>query len=324
MDDSFLSGIKHVVFSGGGLKGFAFIGALRELMRDSPDRWKSFSSKIKAVSGTSIGCMGAFICSVGFPLEEIQQWLLSYDFSRLINLPSIDVLAQRVMGWSSWVPSVPRNSDYYLSDGKGLYMFYRDIISFCVGNPDITMKELWEKTGKETHFYTCVLETRKCIDISRSTYPHLPVWTAMAASSALPFIFPPVLIDKHECVDGGIMLNTPVCLYPIDETIIFKLKIPRIKEQSGIDRWFQLWECLFAGQTALMLNRYPEIYKQLILIPCRSSSLMDLIQSRIPKEMILDNIEEGRRGVRTFAFRSILLLVIALRIHIVKRKRTTM
>jgi predicted acylesterase/phospholipase RssA len=75
---------------------------------------------------------------------------------------------------------------------------------------DITMKEFYDITKKELHFFSLELNEFCIKDISYKTMPELPVLTAMQMSSALPGIIAPVFIEGKCYLDGGVLCNYPL------------------------------------------------------------------------------------------------------------------
>ncbi len=69
------------VFSGGGVKAYAFIGALESL--------EAKSLRIERVAGTSAGAIFASLLAAGFSLEEIKQKLQGLDLRRFLDAPKL-------------------------------------------------------------------------------------------------------------------------------------------------------------------------------------------------------------------------------------------
>lgn len=62
----------------------------------------------------------------------------------------------------------------------------------------------FQRLDKELHIVTCALDTGQRVVFSRNRHGHVPVSSAVAASSAIPLLFTPVRIDGVDYVDGGI------------------------------------------------------------------------------------------------------------------------
>lgn len=74
--------------SGGGIKGFAFLGAL-EYMEDI----KQFDiKKINHFVGTSAGAMISFIFSLGYSVMDLIDFIINFNFTKLIPDTDIDTV----------------------------------------------------------------------------------------------------------------------------------------------------------------------------------------------------------------------------------------
>lgn len=62
----------------------------------------------------------------------------------------------------------------------------------------------FETLDKELHIVTCALDSGQRVVFNRERHGHVPISTAVAASSAIPLLFTPVRIDGIDYVDGGI------------------------------------------------------------------------------------------------------------------------
>src|SRR5699024_1990528 len=67
------------VFSGGGVKAFAFLGALEKLAE------KGY--RIERVGGTSAGAILAGLITANYSIQEIKQMLFSINFNEFLDAP---------------------------------------------------------------------------------------------------------------------------------------------------------------------------------------------------------------------------------------------
>lgn len=72
------------------------------------------------------------------------------------------------------------------------------------------MLEYYEFTKKEIHIFISEINSLELVDISYKTHPEWRLMDAVYASSALPFIFSPLLRDDKCYCDGGLLLNYPL------------------------------------------------------------------------------------------------------------------
>ena len=184
--------IKHLVIAGGGPIGLQFLGALEYL--NEQKFWKI--EDIESIYATSIGTfIGAFIC-------------LKYDWITL-NTYIID---------RPWHDAFKLNGKQIFDAfyNKGLYdkkiieITFKPLLEAKDLSLNITLKELYEYSKIEMHFYAFELNNFETADISYKTHPDLLLVQAIFMSSSLPGVFAPVCIDNCCYIDGGVMANYPL------------------------------------------------------------------------------------------------------------------
>ncbi|KHE71986.1 patatin-like phospholipase family protein, partial [Halobacillus sp. BBL2006] len=185
------------VFSGGGVKALAFIGALEEL----EDQGYTFSR----VAGTSAGAILASLNAAGYTAQELKDKLKSLSFEKLVDVP----LTDRLLPFMKW-----------------LLLYYR--LGLYKGNRLESTIEKWlEEKGIRT-FADLPHNSLKiiCSDLTIGRIVVLPddlkrvygidpatfsVAKAVRMSSGLPYFFIPVKIHgkkgKSVIVDGGVLSN---------------------------------------------------------------------------------------------------------------------
>src|SRR4051794_35468597 len=70
---------RNLVFEGGGVKGIAYLGALKVLEQ------KGIIQQIHRVGGTSAGAINATLLGLGFTLEETEKILRNLDFKKIMD-----------------------------------------------------------------------------------------------------------------------------------------------------------------------------------------------------------------------------------------------
>jgi predicted acylesterase/phospholipase RssA len=184
--------IKHLVIAGGGPIGLQFLGALEHL--NEQHFWEF--EDIESIYATSIGTfIAAFIC-------------LKYDWSTL-NTYIID---------RPWHDAFKLNGKQIFDafNNKGLYdkklieIVFKPLLEAKDLSLQITLKELYEYSKIELHFYAFELNKFETADISYKTHPDLLLVQALLMSSALPGIFMPTILDGGCYIDGGVMANYPL------------------------------------------------------------------------------------------------------------------
>lgn len=187
--------IKNIIFSGGGFKGWAYIGSIRALNEVLPFK------DIKQVIGVSVGAIfGVF-------------YLLKLDHTYLLNyLLNIDIKKYYDIDLDSFL------TNQSILRGKKI----KHII-LTVMKQDFTFQELYNKTGIK--FTTCAFNITSCkLDyFDYISNPDLKVADAIMASCALPVLFPAYKIGDNFYYDGGMCNNCPCNLVDPKTSIAFNV-----------------------------------------------------------------------------------------------------
>lgn len=182
------SQINTVVFSGGGIKGIAYIGFMQALLEQLS------IEQITHYIGASAGSIFSLFLVLGYNLNEIQKILFNYDFSNLLIEPSLDNIL----------------CNLGLSDGIDIKNFFIEIIDVKLNVKDITFQELYDITQIK---YTLAVTnfTKQTLEYwNHETMPNMSVLTGVLASSRVPLFFTPLLINNDMYLDGGIINNFPI------------------------------------------------------------------------------------------------------------------
>ena len=204
--------IKHLVFSGGVIYGYAFYGAYKFLEQ------KGFVNidNIETMYGTSCGAMVAVILSLRFDYETLENYLIKRPWHEVFKF-TIETFMNCYQKCGLFGPEVFETLFDPLFRAKDL-----DIST-------ITMKEFYETTKIEHHFFTVDIGGFELIDISYKTHPNCRVLDAVYASSCVPLLFQPIqlpigqeIIEEDVCgnmvcskkttrlIDGGFLMNYPI------------------------------------------------------------------------------------------------------------------
>jgi predicted acylesterase/phospholipase RssA len=207
--------IKHIVLSGGGETGFAYYGAIRE--SHSQGFWDV--KNIISIHSTSAGS----IFSTFIPLLPIIGW---DEFDTFIYKRPWDQVYK-----FSLHKMMNLYTNIGILDRKTIYDTLYPIFTAIDISMDITMSEFYQLTGVEIHYYTTDLESFELVDVSYKTHPAWKVVDAVYASSALPILFKPAIIEGKGYIDGAVFCNYPLkqCMEMADdedEILAFKKCYP--------------------------------------------------------------------------------------------------
>lgn len=194
--------IKNLALKGGGVKGIAYVGALRELDKAGLLRG------IERVAGTSVGSLLAGMICAGYSVDQIKD-LLKNHFD----------LKKFKIGWNPL-----RIFKYYgLYSGKYILDF---IHSYLVGSPknlppNVTFRQMKEAGCKELYIFACDLNLHTIQEFSFFKTPEVVVAEAIRASMSIPMFFRAWKFrdsnpNDHIFVDGGIAFNYPLGFFDND------------------------------------------------------------------------------------------------------------
>jgi len=190
--------IRHLVLSGGGGTGFAYYGALRESHKDG--FWNI--DDIQTMHGISVG---AIFVSMMAMLKHIG-WDDLTDYS--IKRPW-----ESVFGFSP-DKILKAYTNIGICGRETIEMTFAPILMAVDLPLNTTMRQFYDFTGFEVHYYTTNLDTYSLVDISYKTHPEWELVDAIYSSCALPLLFRPNRVNGEVYVDGGF-----VCSYPLQQCI---------------------------------------------------------------------------------------------------------
>ncbi|WP_181350083.1 patatin-like phospholipase family protein [Thalassobacillus sp. CUG 92003] len=189
------------VFSGGGIKALAFIGALQVIEEEGYE--------FTRFAGTSAGAITASLLAAGFSVKELEDHLKTIDYNLFIDPPFIE----KMLPFTKWLMLYFRMGLY---KGEQLEAWLSDILmlkgvrtfndlpegSLKVVCSDLTLGRILVIPDDLREFY----------NIDPKTFS---VAKAVRMSAGLPYYFMPVKLTgkagrKSLIVDGGLLSNFPV------------------------------------------------------------------------------------------------------------------
>jgi NTE family protein len=190
--------IDTIVFSGGGVKGFVFIGAVKFL--EEINIMKNITTYI----GTSIGAYFAILYIIGYTSDELYQFVKKFDFMNTNNFKFNKIF-----------------ENLSLDDCNNFTVIFNNLLKNKNIKEDITLLELYKKTNLKLILTTVCLTDKKLEYVSHENYPNLPLITALRMSTSIPLFYPPVKFSNKLYIDGGILNNFPIDIvnYKLDEVI---------------------------------------------------------------------------------------------------------
>ncbi|NSL50369.1 patatin-like phospholipase family protein [Calidifontibacillus erzurumensis] len=281
------------VFSGGGMKAIAFVGAIEVMEQEG--------YKFKNVAGTSAGAIISALLVAGFKAKDLHQILTEVDFKKFMDRPQTITLFP-FLKWAS----------FYWKMG----MFKGDALENWMG-------DLLKKRGIAT-FGDIEDGTLKIIasDLTRGRIMILPddleqyglnkdqfsIAKAVRMSASIPYFFEPVKIYdrsgmKSVIVDGAVLSNFPIWLFEEKKkrpVIGFRLSpqlenIPPNIINNAVDMFPALIETMLHSHD----NRYisKKVAEQIIFIPIDTVRATEFNLSRKEKKQL---VEIGRKRAHEF------------------------
>lgn len=182
--------INTLCLSGGGVKGFAFLGALEYL----EDIKYIDIKKIDNYVGTSAGAMIAFIFSLGYSVMDVVDFIINFNFTKLI--PDTDINTVLL--------------SYGIDTGDKIMIIMQNFLKEKYNMDDITFEEHYLLTNMKLTFIGTNYNKGTEVAFNHINTPKMSVLTALRISISVPIIFTPVLYESEYYIDGGLVNNFPI------------------------------------------------------------------------------------------------------------------
>lgn len=180
---------KALVLSGGGVKGLAYIGVLKKMEETG------LLGEINLFCGCSIGAFACLLIILGFKSKTLEEVLTFYNMEKL-STPRLSNIINKMC----------------LDDGKEMSSFIKSFIKNSGHDENITLKELYVKTGKILAVSATEIMKKKNRMISFIDFPDLKVELAVRISMNIPLVFQNIEYMGSLYCDGYISCNFP-CEY---------------------------------------------------------------------------------------------------------------
>nr|QDY52273.1 patatin-like phospholipase [Mimiviridae sp. ChoanoV1] len=180
--------IENLVFSSGGIMGYAFIGTYKYLEEHK------LIDNIKNIAGCSTGSIMALNVSLGFSSNEIEKIAKGIDFSKLVNQNNniLDMV-----------------DNYGYENGEYLIKILKILLKTKTNNEDITFKEHYELFKKKLIIVGCNFCKIKVEYFNHKTQPDMKIWEAIRISCSIPLLFTPYKYKDCLYVDGALIEPCP-------------------------------------------------------------------------------------------------------------------
>lgn len=271
------------VFSGGGLKGFALVGAYQVL--------EEKNYRFKRVAGTSAGSILAAFIAAGFSSKEIEDLLDELDTKTFLDARS-SILP---FAFTKWLNLYWRLGLY---QGKALENWFLEKLALkgVYSFSDLPPGSLKLVASDLTNGKMIVLpDDLGKYGISADSFP---IARAIRMSCGIPFFFEPVKLRVGSgdtiVVDGGVLSNFPMWIFDNEnkERPILGLKLSGSAEEKPgqqIDNGLEMFEALFSTMKNAHDERYisRKIEKNIIFIPVENYSATKFDMDKETKDKLI-------------------------------------
>lgn len=192
---------KNIVFEGGGIKGIAYIGALKALEKSE------VINSIQRVGGTSAGAITALLVGLGFRSDDIMTFINNKDLGEIEDNDLIDIFdVTRLLTKYGW------------NKGESVRKWIGYAIEKATGNVNSTFEDIkkvqQEKNFKDMYFVGTNLSTHSFKIFCYELTPKTPIIDAVEISMSIPLYFTAKTDElKNYYVDGGVLMNYPIRLF---------------------------------------------------------------------------------------------------------------
>ncbi len=277
------------VFSGGGMKGFALIGAIEAA--------EAHGYLFKRVAGASAGAIAAAFLAAGYTGAEMHQLLIEAPRRKFMDarFHAFPFLKWLALYWSMGL---------YKGDALEKWLAEKLALRGVVSFNDIAPGTLKIIVSDVSNNQLIVLPD----DLPKYQLDpeQFSVAKAVRMSASIPFIFRPVKLKEDLIVDGGLLSNFPMWLFsgkdtPKERPVLGIRLTPKEKavEKRQIKNSLEMFSALFNTMLTAHDLRYisRKIEDDIIFISLKEGISADFDLSRKEcKELI----RTGRRTAETF------------------------
>lgn len=192
---------RNLVFEGGGVKGVAYIGAMKVLES------KGILPQIERVGGTSAGAINASLFALGYSMTDTKKIIKEMDFNKFMD-DSFGVIRDlkrlnKKFGWHK---------------GDFFHNWIGDLIKDKLGSKKATFLDLQNAGKPALYVYGTNLSTRFGEVFSVEHTPDFAMADAVRISMSIPLFFKAYEKERKNStndfyVDGGVLNNFPIKLF---------------------------------------------------------------------------------------------------------------
>lgn len=198
-----MSRFRNLVFEGGGVKGIAYVGALKVLES------KNILADVVRIGGTSAGAINAVLLAAGYDSKEQQKILYDLDFNKFMD-DSFGLArdTKRLLSEFGW-----HKGEYFRT-------WIGDLIAKKLGSPNATFNDFRIQNRPDLYLIGANISTGFGEVFSVEHTPTMRVLDAVRISMSLPLFFSAIRNVRGDVfVDGGLLNNYPIKLFDREKYI---------------------------------------------------------------------------------------------------------
>lgn len=195
---------KNLIFSGGGVKGYLFLGVFKYLEENN------LIKDVKSIAGTSIGSLFALCFVLKYSFDDLYKIFIKINLMENIDAFNGDIFTKFM-------------TKYGIESGENLVRIAKIFIKYKTENEDVTFKDLYKYNNVDLRISATCVNDMDCVIFDHTTHPDVKVVDVLRMSVSVPFFFEPVSFSDKLYVDGGLTNNYPIEIYKeeIKETLGF-------------------------------------------------------------------------------------------------------
>jgi predicted acylesterase/phospholipase RssA len=264
--------LSALIMKGGGAKGLAYVGALKELEKFFSFNW---------FAGTSAGAIAAVLLGAGYTSEELEEILYEKDFREFFDAGIFQGSLNLMRYWGIFT------GDTFVDWLDGL---------LAAKLRSASRVRLGDLPKRVTIYASCRDNDTLIFDSSNPRDAHKYAAFAVRCSMAIPIVFTSPSIEGMRVLDGGVRNNYPVeALLKDNPGIKFVglyLGQRTYEGHARKDRADWLLGDLWSLWTESTDRRAIEKYKaQTVIIDCRPIKTLNFKLSKVKKDFL---IQAGR------------------------------
>ena len=262
---------KNLIFSGGGVKGYIFLGVFKYLEEND------LRKNVNSIAGASIGSLFALCFVLDYTFDDLYKIFTKIDLMENIDAFNGDIFSKFM-------------NKYGIESGENLVRIAKIFIKYKTDKEDITLKELYDFSGVELRISTSCVNDMDCIIFDHNNYPDVKVVDVLRMSVSIPFFFEPVLFNEKYYVDGGLTNNYPIEIYKeeMKETLGFLISTKNRKFDEKIENLEQYILCILKSTLNYIDYCKLKEYKKNTIVLHDDTSMLNLTLSKEDKDKMVD------------------------------------